>query len=105
MKKTIKTTKALKPKYIADLTKVQTHEDIYLSVVRAKVNRGIKITPYEFNAVISNAIDQAVMLTFQTLMCSAFIGGLERAIYSTIAKINKPNIFKRFWNWVTRKNA
>lgn len=67
-----------------DLTDAETAFDVYKIFGEAKINK--YLTDTEINNVTSTSL----------LKCVCTISG-------TIVPEKKPNIFKRFWNWITRK--
>jgi hypothetical protein len=84
MKKTVKNTK---PSYTVDLTKVKTLEDIDVAFGLAKQKAGLAISDEELSAIVFDAI-------------KAF-GPRITIVDCTCPKAaKKPNIFKRFWNWM-----
>lgn len=88
MKKTTKNTKkTFKPVYTVDITDCVNGTDVLLAFANAKQKAGLPITDDELNAIIE---DNSYMII------------LECVDHSIREK--KPNIFKRFWNWITRKN-
>ncbi len=86
--------KTFKPLFTVDLTGCKTPRDIYVKYADAKVLAGLPITRQEYFAIIEDAEEYAkpVFLSIDIENCKP-----------AIAK-KKPNIFKRFWNWLTRKN-
>ena len=94
IKKSTKTTKkAAKPAYTVDLTDVQDAGDAYAAFGWAKINA--YLTNSEIDAV-AEEIAQSVAPKFFFCECTG-----ECPLCKKSAK--KPNIFKRFWNWITRK--
>lgn len=97
-KKTVKkTTKKQKDvKYIVvDLTNITCPRDVYTAFAVAKMDN--VLTETEKIATINEAID--------TLDKIARINAMRKKTveYTTNPIVKKPNIFKRFWNWITRK--
>ena len=79
-------TKTFKPEYIIDMTNANTVKELLAEIATSKTNANIPVTNEELEAVYSKGMDEAVVVV---------------PIY-----VQKPkkNIFKRFWNWITRKN-
>lgn len=80
-----------KPDYIVDVTNCETINDIKLAFAKAKKNAGVPLTDENIDAFVNEAIEQ-----------------LQPAIFISIGNIDivekkKPNIFKRFWNWLRGK--
>lgn len=82
--------KTFKPLFTVDLTECETPRDIYVKYADAKVAAGLPITKTEYDAVIAGAEDNA------SLKVTMVVAECEPK--------KKPNVFKRFWNWLTRKN-
>lgn len=72
--------------YIVDITNAQSAADVYLTIAAAK------LTQNELDVLADRV---APKVTFQIVQCPCHCGD------KLVEK--KPNIFKRFWNWVTGK--
>lgn len=118
MKKTTKVTKKtikkeFKPAYVVDLTNVKTAEDMVVAFAEAKMST--VLTEYEIDTLYSRIVTE----TFEVMdsMANSVIN-VKKAVVDIsngsslvinkdgikIEEPKKPNIFKRFWNWLTRKN-
>lgn len=75
---------------LVDLTNVVSPSDVYLAIAATKVDSVLTLTE---ETVLTNRIayDAAPIFCFCKCDCEA-------------CKAKKPNVFKRFWNWLTRKN-
>ena len=76
--------------YLVDLTNAQTAEDVYLSFALAKVDGNF--TQNEVNALTDTITPKIYIVYENECKCDC----CEKPV-------KKPNIFKRFWNWVTGK--
>lgn len=72
--------------YIVDITNAQSAADVYLTIAAAKLSQN------EFDVLADRVAPQ---VTFQIVQCPC------HCVDKLVEK--KPNIFKRFWNWVTGK--
>lgn len=117
MKKITKkvTKKAFKPAYIVDLTNANTAEDTIFAFAWAKMKN--VLTDTEIEAVIAATMEN----TFAMLEATAnSVMNVNKAVYDISngasliinkdgvrleepKKEKKPNVFKRFWNWITCK--
>lgn len=110
MKKTTKkTTKAVKPAFTVDMTEVNTPTELYAAFGLAKQDAKLPITDEELTAIINLTI-ATVMETlakeFEKLPYKEYeITKGEKLIFDEKGnvKVKKPNIFRRFWNWIARK--
>lgn len=94
----MKTIKAKQPEFTVDLTWCKTPNDIYVAFGCGKQQAGLPMTDSEFCAII---------------IAATRVDKWGREIAENIVKlfdvedwckvVKKPNIFKRFWNWITRK--
>lgn len=122
-KKTTKTVKTVKPVFTVDITECETINDLILAFAEAKMSAGVAINETELLAIIENEINNAVC------DCVEEMFGSHNALYmhedgtleaidlkeyrvgkdenlnfkNGVIEVKKPNIFKRFWNWITRK--
>ena len=110
MKKTVNNTKKeKKPAFIVDLTNVETPADIFIQFGLAKQRAGLGMTDAEFTALYERAIEFGIDTAVAGLMTIPHkefsVKDGEKLILDGFGnvKIKKPNIFKRFWNWITRK--
>lgn len=108
-KKTVKkTAKKVEPKFIVDLTDVESPKDVYVKFALAKQHAGLPLTNVEFGAVIDKVTDIATEILYCKLMLAAHpieVVGDDQLVFNSKGQfeVKKPNIFKRFWNWITRK--
>lgn len=97
--------KKFKPSYIVDITKCEDTLDMIVAIAYAKIDANVAITRDELDAVIIlNAYDlkdyiEATADKFSEMI----INTLNKCAEKKESK-KKPNIFKRFWNWMTKKN-
>lgn len=74
--------------YIVDITNAQSAADVYKTIAAAKLSQ------FEMNALIEDVTPQIYIVYEKCACCNCEQQpGIEK----------KPNIFKRFWNWVTGK--
>lgn len=97
--------KKFKPSYIVDITKCEDTLDMIVAIVYAKVDANVAITRDELDAMmfltaynLKNYIDEAADKYSEMI-----INTLNKCVENKEPK-KKPNIFKRFWNWMTKKN-
>lgn len=108
-KKVTKTSKKkVEPKFIVDLTEIKDPKDVYVRFALAKQGAGLPITDQEFKAVINKVIDITEKVLAEEFALTATRIELqpgEKVVFGDNGKvkIKKPNIFKRFWNWITGK--
>ena len=97
--------KKFKPSYIVDITKCEDTLDMIVAIAYAKIDANVAITRDELDAVIVlSAYDlknfvEATVVKFSEMI----INTLNKCVEKKEPK-KKPNIFKRFWNWMTKKN-
>lgn len=85
-----KSTKEIKPSYIVNVDDIETLGEIDAVFALAKHNAGLAITDKELTDIIKFTLDE-----FGPKITVVSIG--------EIIPKKKP-WYKRFWNWVTRKN-
>ena len=97
--------KKFKPSYIIDITKCEDTLDMIVAIVYAKVDANVAITRDELDAMmfltaynLKNYIDEVADKYSEMI-----IDTLNKCVEKKEPK-KKPNIFKRFWNWMTKKN-
>ena len=90
--------KKFKPSYIVDITKCEDALDMIVAIAYAKVDANVAITRDELDAVIKDYIE-----TTADKFSEMIINTLNKCAEKKEPK-KKPNIFKRFWNWMTKKN-
>ena len=107
IKKTAKRVK--KPLYVIDITECELVEGIIYTTILTKINNDIEITDEELTTVVSilwdNVIDR--MFNGASILYMHNDGLIERIYNNRVIVVKntkkKPNVFKRFWNWITRK--
>ena len=97
--------KKFKPSYIVDITKCEDTLDMIVAIAYAKIDANVAITRDELDAVIIlNAYDfKDYIETTADKFSEMIINTLNKCVEKKEPK-KKPNIFKRFWNWMTKKN-
>lgn len=90
--------KKFKPLFTVNITNCNDDRDIVVEFTKAKVRAGLPITEYEFNTCISHTISM-----FEDALNSMSFELEVPDVPDMILVKKKPNIFKRFWNWITRK--
>lgn len=107
-----KAKKAFKPEFTVDITECATGLDVKRAIIEAKIHAGITATEQEVDILTDcfvNDVLDALMGTKNALVRTKS----GDVIALDAVKVNedlcickkKPNVFKRFWNWITRKNA
>lgn len=86
MAKNKTTKKFVKPTVIVDVTECKSIADVYAKSAETVLEHYCSIS--EADAFINK---RGVTITFITCDCPE------------CTHIKKPNVFKRFWNWITRK--
>ena len=108
IKTTKKTKKVAKPAFIVNLTKADSATEVYAQFALAKQEAGLPISSEEFNAVMlvsaMVAID-ALGEAIDKVSKQIEIKNDEKLVFDAKGHfiVKKPNIFRRFWNWITRK--
>lgn len=90
-KKTTTKTKSKKvtTDFKVDLTTVNSGSEVYAAIADAKCDKFL--TNIEYLTLISDIVNRfGINITF----CNC---------NNCIKPTKKPNVFKRFWNWITRK--
>lgn len=110
MKKTVKKTeKVKKPAFIVNLTDAETPTDVLMQFGLAKHNAGMAMTDDELIAICKKQSEVTVDILTAALLTAPHteyvVENGAKLILDEFgnAKIKKPNIFKRFWRWITRK--
>ncbi|QOR57660.1 hypothetical protein [uncultured phage cr130_1] len=104
--------KNIKPTYVVDITSCQTVNDVICEFVYAKVEAGLPITMLEYKISTENFInnyktaEEMIHECFDTAVNE--VSTIVDKLHETYTKQNntevkKPNMFKRFWNWITNK--
>lgn len=117
----MKSTKPVKKYVIVDLTNIESPSDVYAAFVEAKcgVEPITKEEMFNYAMHVTELMNSTVVKSCASLMdyIDALIDTLESAYDNQEdpdlvikrkegeeEKVEKkPNIFKRFWNWITRK--
>lgn len=110
MKETKKTKKAIKPKFIVDMTATETPADVADAFILAKINAGIPISTTELICTKFNTIDRIMEeLRELTSEFAEHVNVVEddklvKDIINLVnAKLNKKQPwYKRFWNWLKK---
>ena len=108
-KATVVPKKDLKPKFTVDLTKAECANDVFAQFAVAKQEAGLPMTDNEFNAVVlasSMMAVEALGEAINKVSKEIEIKNGDKLVFDSKGnfKVKKPNIFRRFWNWITRKN-
>lgn len=90
-----------KPVFVISINDTDTVEDILATVAYAKAKNGVALDKAEFNTLVKT-IAECIFDIFDSVLESTIT--MLEAECETPVKEKKPNIFKRFWNWLTRKN-
>ena len=107
-----KVSKKIEPKFIVDLTNANTIDDVYLAFALAKHNAGLPINDAELTTIVGTAVDLTIQAMTNNYIClpkdagkSIEVNDGEKLIFDSKGNVSvkKPNVFKRFWNWITRK--
>lgn len=104
--------KNIKPTYVVDITSCQTVNDVIWEFAYAKVEAGLPITMLEYKVSMKSCVDN--YKTAEEMIHECFDTAVNKV--TTIAdklcgvytkpnntEVKKPNVFKRFWNWLTNK--
>lgn len=108
--KTKNMNKAFIPAYIVDITDAKTVEDVVFAFAMARIKRCCTMPEISVvvNKVVDIAADVAFDNVFNTLKAHSvkidISDGSKVVLDHEGVKVKKPGIFKRFWNWLTRKN-
>ena len=115
-----KTTKVAKPKYVVDLTGVAGEYDTMLRFALCKYDNNANtkndlwvLKEYIKDLCLTYAVGKMTNMPFITtfgcgtmFIFDPFLSIINDICVEANVKIRntkKPNIFKRFWNWITRK--
>ena len=95
--------KKFKPAYVVDITDCNDERDVIVEFAKAKVSAGLPITKTEYSAsVLATAQKVIDAVAIATKAATVFAETILNSVKNTEAE-KKPNVFKRFWNWITRK--
>lgn len=89
-KKTVKKT-VIKPKFIVDLTKAETCEDIKFEFIKAKATQGVAVTEEDILFLVNLGAEIALK----------YIDMCIEEINKKATQPKKP-WYKRFWGWLTK---
>lgn len=115
MKKTVKKTtkKTVKPDFVMNLTNIETPKQLYNEFIEAKVRSGKAITKEELefvkDATIAETVDEMATVAVDAILSmprqTFEVKNGETLVFDEHgnAKIKKPGLFKRFFNWLRRK--
>ncbi len=90
-----------KPVFVISINDNDTVEDVLATLAYAKAKSGVALDKAEFNMLVKT-IAECIFEVFATTFENALVMLEEEC--NVPVKEKKPNIFKRFWNWLTRKN-
>lgn len=103
------TKKSTKYTFIADLTQAENPEDVKFEFIRGKAKAGVKLTDDEImwlvklgSKITLEAIDESMAKMKPVATFSDVDGKKIEKIIKILTK--KEPWYKRFWNWITRKN-
>lgn len=111
-----KTKKAVKPAYTIDLTDVSSIEEAEIRIALTKYEAGVELNSanivalknYAKSLCMTYAISEMIKAD-RIYVLGAGVAFVTERVDGPIVDIDvevkekKPNIFKRFWNWITRK--
>lgn len=111
MKKSISKTKKKTPElaFVVNLTNAETPQEIYAEYGYAKQRAGLPITKDELTAIMFDAAMTGIAVLAEVASShpskTIEIKNGEKLVFDENGKwkVKKPNIFRRFWNWITRK--
>lgn len=92
--------------FVVDLTECIDDVDAFVAIAREKINAGVPITKFEYNATVGHAVSEAIDSVERI---NAFVTEALTKAFAPIANEEeketpkKKNIFARFWDWITRK--
>lgn len=119
-----KINKVTKPVYTVDISSAETVYDVLTAFALVKFDNNVELTPREMDLVMiatlaSSAVTLAkiyfnvnpkseALLIYRDLNVASMRKPTEGEVGYVLNSIKpkaekKPNIFKRFWNWITRK--
>ena len=96
----MKATKKTKYDFIVDLTKCDEPEWVRFEFIRAKAKAGVKLTDDDLDYIFTLGISETVDIINFCLTAFA----TEVKVSTTKIVMKKKPWYKRFWNWITRKN-
>ena len=115
MKKTVKKTtkKTVEPEIIMNCVTNTTPNALYNELIEAKVRAKKPITKDELEFVkestVAETVDELAGVAVEAFMSMPHntieIKNGEKLVFDEKGnvKVKKPNIFRRFWNWLRRK--
>lgn len=97
-----KSVKKVKPAFTVDMTDVESISEAYNEITAAKMSAGLNIRPEQhMNMMLKMVKVFNKMFYMLPKDHTTVYDGLKNKIVEKVEK--KPNVFKRFWNWITRK--
>ena len=92
--------------FVVDLTECIDDVDVFVAIAKEKVNAGVPITKFEYNATVGHAVSEAIdsvesIKDFVTEAITKAFAPIANDAEKETPK--KKNIFARFWGWITRK--
>lgn len=111
-----KTKKAVKPTYTIDLTDVSSIEEAEIRIALTKYEAGVELNSANIVALKNYAKSLCMTYAISEMIKADRIYVLGAGVVFATKRIDGPivdidvevkkkksNIFKRFWNWITRK--
>ena len=104
--------KNIKPVYVVDITSCKNANDVIYMFAYEKVNAGLPITMLEYKTSIKSytdnykALEEIVHECFDKAVNTVSVIADKLCSMNTKTnntEVKKPNVFKRFWNWLTNK--
>ena len=77
--------------YVVDITNCTTAEDVALAFALAKHNADLPLSDNNLTAIVNYSIDEFAKNIYTVISATA------------CANESKEGMFKRFWNWISRK--
>ena len=100
-KKSTKKVAKFIPAYVIDITNCYSIEETIFAIAVAKLNYALN--EYEMMALATDILEYAHEVALLNSKTFTLTNGEKVVISADGIKVKKPNIFRRFWNWVTRK--
>lgn len=100
-KKSTKKVAKFIPAYVIDITDCYSIEETMFAIALAKLNYALN--EYEIKALVTDMLEFTNELALLNAKKFTLANGEKVVISADGIKVKKPNIFRRFWNWVTRK--
>lgn len=87
------TKKSFTPDFVVDLTDATCARDTYAAFADARIKKAC--ADVEVKAFIDILVEKATPVFYLVTA--------DKCQFCKPESVKKPNIFKRFWNWITRK--